>query len=325
MLHVKNLPFPQNFPSEKAMKSWGHNIHNYEPVFWEFQYEIYRYLKNISDEKLLKRYENLCRNFIVFNDSCRDIIPISSYQSSWYWYRKEHQTRYEFFLRKLSLPEPPKPRPGIKKPYKNEKRVSYDILYRYGYNKPITALLELGHAKIKPASVYKDGIFLDPRTDDEKTKEQWFVGDHSKITTQNGDEIKIISDVKSSVSACDYYVLCLSYDFEPSIFDEFGYDSCLIIKKPEEFASRLETTLKKQFPEWYFHHNPIQYFDPYEHQKNEYFSPTMSKDFSFAYQMEYRFLLNPLKPAEEIIPLSEFEIQLGPLSDICELYRVSST
>lgn len=325
MLHVKSLSLPQNYPAERAIKSWGQNIHNYEPEFWEFQYEIYRYLKNISDEKLLKRYEDLCRNFAVFSDSSRDIIPMNSYQSSWYWYRKEHQTRYEFFLRNLSLPEPPKPRAIIKKPYRNEKSVSYDILYRYGYDKPITSLLESGFTKIKSASVYKDGISSDPRTDDEKNKERWFVGNHSKITTQNGDEIKISRDVKSSISACDYYVLCLSYDFEPSIFDEFGYDSCLIIKDPEKFASRLEAEFKKHFPRWYFHHNPIQYFDPFEHQKNEYFNPTMSKDFSFAYQMEYRFLLDPLKPAEEIKSLSNFEIQLGSLSDICELYRVPST
>jgi hypothetical protein len=322
MLQVRSLLLPKNFPTDKAIKSFGQNIHNYEPEFWEFQYENYRYLKNISDQKLIKRYEDLCRNFTVFSDNDRDKIPINSYQSSWYWYRKEHQTRYEFFLRKLSLPEPPKPRSVIKKPYRNEKPVSHDILYRYGYNKSITSLFEFGYTKIKPASVYKDGISSDPRTDDEKNKERWFVGDHSKITTLNGDEIKTIGDVKSNNSACDYYVLCLSYDFEPLMFEEFGYDSCLIIKNPEEFAFRLEAEFKKHFPGWYFHHNPIHYFDPFEHQKNEYFSPTMSKDFSFAYQMEYRFLLDPLKPTEEIKSLSEFEIQLGSLSDICELYRV---
>lgn len=302
------------------MKSWGQNIHDYEPEFWEFQYEIYRYLKNISDESLIKRYEDLCRNFIIFNDRCRGIIPINSFQSSWYWCRKEHQTRYEFFLRELSLPNPPVPRAEIKKPYSNEKPFSYDILYRYGYNKPITYFFELGRTKIKPASAYKEGISSDPRTDDEKNKERWFVGDYSKITTKNREEIKIIGDVKASISACDYYVLCLSHDFEPLIFEQFGYDSCLIIKNPEQFASRLEHEFNKHVHGWYFHHNPIQYFDPFEHVKNEYFSPTMSKDFSFAYQMEYRFLLDPLKPAEEINSLSEFEIELGPLKDICELY-----
>jgi len=322
MIHVDSIHLPSRYPSKKVLNSGNQNIHDYEPEFWEFQYEVYRYLKNVSDEKLTKRYEELCRNFKVFSSNDRDIIPINIFHSSWYWYRKVHQTRYEFFLRGLPVPDYPEPRGGITKPYTNIKPVSYEILYRYGHLKSIISLYALGRTKIRPASTYKDGISSDPRTDDEKTKERWYVGGQLKIRTKNGDEIRTIGDVKSSISACDYYVLCFSYDFEPLIFEEFDYDCCIVIKRPRKFALRLETELKKHFPEWYFHHNPIQYFDPFEHAKNECFSPTMSKDFSFAYQMEYRFILDPLKKAEEIKSLPEFEIELGPLDDICELVRM---
>ncbi len=182
------------------------------------------------------------------------------------------------------------------------------------------SLYENGKTKIKPASSYKDGIAVDPRNDDEKNKHRLFVGDHTIIKTQDGKRIPVIGDVKSTVSACDYYVLCLSCDFEPLIFKNFGYDSCLIIKNPEAFAQRLKKSLKERLPNWYFHHNPIQYFDPHEPIKNEYFSPTMCKDFSYAYQMEYRFIWAPLKNVEEVKDISEIEVEVGPLDDICELY-----
>ncbi len=320
MQNIKNIPLPKQLPTDQALKSCRQNIHNYEPEAWEFQYEIHRYLKNISDEELIQRHENLCKNFIVYNSEDRDKIPINSFQSSWYWFRKEHQTRYEFLLRKLPLPDSPKSRGSINKPYSREKPTSCDVLYRCGHLEPITSLYKFGQTKIKPASAYKDGIASDPRTDDEKTKERWYVGDYTTITTQNGEQMPIIDDVKSTVSACDYYVLCLSCDYEPLIFEEFDYNSCLIIKKPEKFASRLESKLKEHLPDWYFHHNPIQYFDPFEHTKNEYFSPTMCKDFSFAYQMEYRYILDPLKPMNEIKELSTFKIELGSLEDISELH-----
>ncbi len=103
---IDNLTLPTELPTDQAIKSWGQNIHDYEPEFWEFQYERYRYLKNINNEALYKRYEDIRRNFEILTSKERNIIPINSFLSSWYWFRKEHQTRYELFLKKLSLPAP---------------------------------------------------------------------------------------------------------------------------------------------------------------------------------------------------------------------------
>ena len=83
---------------------------NYEPELWEFEYEIYRYLQNISDLELTKRYEAICRNFEVLTTEERNNIPINITQSSWYWYRKEHQTRYEFYLREKPISTLVKPK-----------------------------------------------------------------------------------------------------------------------------------------------------------------------------------------------------------------------
>ena len=84
-------------------------------------------------------------------------------------------------------------------------------------------------------------------------------------------EIPIIGDLKRSVStSSNYYTLCLSCDFEPIIFEEFNNDACVVVKNPEEFARRLEQETKEQLPGWYFHHNPIEYFDPHAPIKNQY-------------------------------------------------------
>jgi hypothetical protein len=75
------------------MKSLGTNIHNYEPDFWEFQYEICRYLGGMDPDQLAKRYRAIVRNFHVFVRPESDVIPIECLFGSWYWYRKEHQRR----------------------------------------------------------------------------------------------------------------------------------------------------------------------------------------------------------------------------------------
>jgi hypothetical protein len=109
----------------------------------------------------------------------------------------------------------------------------------------------------------------------------------------------------------------MSTDFEPQIFEEFGYDSCVIIKDLDQFAARLEASTKYLLPNWYFHHNPVEYFDPHETYKNQYLDTVMCKDFRFAYQMEYRVIWHPQDDASA---KDYIVVRIGSLEDICELY-----
>lgn len=247
MQKLEPLELPDIFPHESAIESWSQNIHDYEPEFWEFQYDVYRYLKNISEDKLIKRYKDLCRNFRILTGNERHVIPINSFLSSWYWYRKEHQTRYEFLLRRRPLPiSIPLPREPINKPFSASGPNACNILFRYGNIKYMKQIVEEGLIRISPASKYKDGSALNPRTDDELNKHRWELGDHITIATQDGNAIPIIGDLKTTESAnSNYYTLCLSCDFEPIIFDQFKYDSCVVINKPDEFTARLEHETKK--------------------------------------------------------------------------------
>jgi hypothetical protein len=319
MQKIPSLKLPGILPHERAIKSWGQNIHDYEAEFWEFQYEIYRYQKNLSDEKVVNRYKEMCRNFRVLTGRERHVIPINTFLSSWYWYRKEHQTRYELFQRGIPLPSPiPEPRRSIKKPFCPKGPNSCDILFRYGHFKYMQGFVEKGKIRISPASAYRDGFELDPRTDDELNKHRWELGDHIRIRTQTGKEQPIIGDLKRTVSAPNnYYTLCVSTDFEPTMFELFGYDSCVVIKNPKEFAARLERVTRSILPGWYFLDCPIEYFDPHEPNRTQLFTATMCKDFSYAYQMEYRFLWDPL---DKTSAKDHIEVNLGPLRDICELY-----
>lgn len=319
MKKIETLKLPEQLPTPSALKSWGQNEHNYEPEFWEFQYEIGRYLKNVGDDKLDERYRDLHRNFCILVRPERHVIPINSFLSSWYWYRKEHQTRYEYFLRKRPLPLPlPWPRGDFLAPVRPKGPNSSDILFRYGESKFMRSFIERGEIRLSPASVYKDGPPSHPRTDDELNITRSVPGQHSRITTMEGKEIPIIGDVHETFSIpMNYYTLCMSTDFEPQILEEFNYDSCVIIKDPETFAARLEASSRGVLPNWYFHHNPVEYFDPCEPYKDQYLDPVMCKDFRFAYQMEYRVILHPKGhgSAKDYIVL-----RIGSLEDICDLY-----
>lgn len=319
MQKIQSLKHPERLPTPDAIKSWKQNEHDYEPDFWEFRYEIYRYLQNLDNDKLAERYRNIHRDFYVLVRPERDVIPVNSFLSSWYWYRKEHQTRYEFYLRNLPLPVPlPSPRGDFAAPIRPKGPNSCDILFRYGESDFMKPFIERGEIRISPASVYKDGPASHPRTDDELNIKRSLLGQHSRITTMEGKEIPITGDIHETFSIpLNYYTLCMSTDFEPQMFEEFNYDSCVIIKDPEQFAARLEISSRSVLPNWYFHHNPVEYFDPYEPYKNQYLDPVMCKDLRFAYQMEYRAIWHPLEygTAKDYIFL-----RLGSLEDICDLY-----
>jgi len=319
MNKIKSIKPPENMPIEKAITSSGQNEHNYEPEFWEFQYECYRYLENISEKDLYKRYESIKENFVIYSESRRDVIPINCFQSSWYWYRKEYQTRYELFLRdpKITI-EPPIPVKNPSKMFLTKQPNSCEMLFRYGHTEFMNDFIYEGKIRVSPALSYKDGLKSDPRTDDELNKHKWIPGKHIKIQTKDGKSIPIIGDMKSMVSAPNYYTISFSTEFENYIFNKFGYDSCVVIKNPKVFEERIKNVMDSILPNWYFFGSPVSYYDPYEDGLlKDAYTATISKDFSYAYQQEYRILWDPLdkKEAEDYI-----HINIGDLRDICEIY-----
>lgn len=322
LLRVPTLHLPNILPHPEAIRSFGDNPHSYESEFWEFQYRNYRYLQRVSDELLAARYKDILRNMKALISLDRNVIPIQSFLSSWYWFRKEHQTRLEFALRDVLLPvasphgitfnneatgAPARPR------HPN----AGDVLFRYDKRPYIEQLAYEGKIRIRPASDFREIDHDWARQDEECSKKSFLPGAHTRITTQDGQDIPILGDVERSVSMPDYYVFCMACDWDLELFDDFEADTCIVIKDVELFARRIEVAAAPQLQGWYFHHNPVQYFDPYERQRNEYFDAAMSKNFKFAYQREYRFLWFSQNGA---LPDGFKFLELGSLGTLAEIH-----
>lgn len=319
---LQNFQLPSRLPHKETLNSLKHNECHYSPDFWELEYLTDRYLENVDEECLNERYQSIAKNLCrLVSEECH-AIPINNFLSSWYWYRKEHQTRVEFYLRGLPLPSTmPEPSP-IKQdaefPLLPRHPNAGDAIFRFGSSKYMKPMVEQGQVRIGPASQYIEGTPGDPRTDDELNKHAFLSGKHSRITTLSGKTLSVIGDVQRTVSSQNYYVLCSSCGYHPELFNDFSADCCVVIRNPEEFARRIDLAFREQLDEdLYFYHNPVEYFDPYEMHHNQPLDAVICKDFSYAYQMEYRFVWFSLK----IVPADGYlYLDLGSLQDIASLY-----
>lgn len=327
MQRVPNLRLPQNLPHPDAVCSYGDNLHSYEPGFWEFQYQCYRYLERVPDTIIIERYQEILRNMNALISRDRDVIPIQSFLSSWYWFRKEHQTRLEMALRNAALPVMSPLNTTFNNlasgaPARPSRPNAGDVLFRYDKRVHIENLVTKGSIRLRPASDFRNMENDRARQDEECSKKVFLPGAHTRITTRDGRSIPILGDAEKKVSMENYYVFCMACDWDQDLFTAFeGADTCVVIKDVEEFVNRVEYAATPQLPGWFFHHSPVQYFDPYERTKNEYFDAAMSKDFKFAYQREYRFLW--FSQNEEQVDGFKF-LSLGSLGNLADVhYNIS--
>lgn len=304
------------------MRSWGQNEHCYHPDMWDLEYVPYRYLSGMSDEDLQNRYHHIVRNMRSYTGPERDVIPIKSYQSSWYWYRKEYQTRLEFALRES---EPPTlthqpPITVTSGPAYPKIPNGTEVIFRYGKRKYMQQMVEQGKVRFSPAESYEGEENNAARKDDELQKHSFMAGRYTTITHESGRQIKLIGDIRRTVGGPGYHLVCFSCVWDVQLFDDFQADTCVAVTDPGEFARRLEAAGRAIFPGWYFLDCPVQYFDPYERMKNEFFNSAMSKDFRFAYQNEFRILWSQMSAG----PINGFQfVDIGPAHDIMTLYDVS--
>lgn len=312
---------PTIFPCQGAIKSWGDNLHSYDPEFWEFFYDLRRYLSRVSDSELNQRYKAIVRNMRALISPDRHVVPIESFLSSWYSYKKEHQTRYEFFLRNQDPPiDPPS---GVldstapNEPMRPGHANGADVLFRYGERQHMQPFVEQGRIRVSPASDYSLCLGDAARHDEEFHKHSYLPGEYTRIVAQDGRTMRVIGDAQRTVSLPNYFILCMSCNWDTDLFDDFGADCCVVIRDAKTFAHRLEVASKVELAGWYFHHNPVHYFDPYEMRPQEAFNAGMSKDFRFAYQREYRFIWFHTGGSEA----SGYKyFDLGPLDEIAKCY-----
>jgi hypothetical protein len=315
---IKALPRPAILPHSRAMVSHKENETSYDPQLWELEYVIHRYLGRVDEQTLHARYDAIVRNMRAIISEDRHVIPIRSFLSSWYWYRKEHQTRLEFALRKLPLH---RELPVIANrdlsaaPARPCHPNGGDVLFRYGERKWLNELVQSGRLRIKAARDYALMENDPARKDDELVKHSYSPGEYVTLILPSGRTSRLIGDLRNSVTGTDYYVYCVANDWDPDLFSDFNADACVVIHNPGEFARRLKTAASSTLGDWYFHYNPVEYFDTYERRTHERIDNAMSKDFRFAYQRETRFLwASRGRSAAGFI-----DLELGPLKDIASL------
>lgn len=317
---IERLVLPKRYPTPEAMKSSGHNEHFYHPDMWEHEYLSYRRMKRMTDCDLRRRYVALVRNMRSYTEPEREIIPLNSYQSSWYWFRKEYQTRLEFALRGI---EPPKfnyepQRLNESGPAHPKVPNGTEIIFRYGKREYMRRMVEQGTIRVSPAESYKCEENNAARQDDELQKHSYMPGQNTTITRASGQRLKVIGDIRRTISGPQYHLVCFSCVWYIELFADFHADTCVVVTDPAKFERRLETAGRTAFPGWYFHSCPVQYFDPYERTENEFFNAAMSKDFRFAYQNEYRILWSQMTAA----PVVGFQsVEIGPAHDLMTMYN----
>ena len=321
MLKINCLALPEALPIPAAMKPG--NKKGYDPEFWEFEYDCCRYLERATNDYVIARYNDILKNMTVLTSPDRDVIPISSFLSSWYWFRKEHQTRYEIQQRGLvlsqKLPAKLKYSTNRDAPHSPHSPNYGDILFRYTNRQYAEEMLAEGKVRIGAASLVEKFDSDRARFDKELEKSSYSPGKHVHIVTEEGRKLPIIGDLCSTVSRPDYYFFCMSLDLDAALFMDFSADCCVVIKKPDIFRERLGRVTERQLPGWKFGDFPVEYYDPCERIRNQLLSADGSKDFCYAYQRENRFIwAHP-----QGIPAKGYKfLSLGSLADIAEIHAL---
>ena len=195
-----------------------------------------------------------------------------------------------------------------------------DVIFRYGERKHMRQMVQDGSVRFSPAESYDGEENNEARRDDELQKHAYMPGQYTTIIHESGQRIPVIEDVQHTVGGPRYHLVCFSCVWDPQLFEEFGADTCVAVTEPREFARRIGEAGKDVFPGWYFLDCPVQYFDPYERLKNEFFDAGMSKDLRYAYQNEFRILWSQMRAT----PIDRHQIvNIGPVYDIMTMYDIN--
>lgn len=190
---------------------------------------------------------------------------------------------------------------------------------------PKTMLDQL--VRFAPATLYRELPVDHARSDQELSKAYKRPGQVIQIDLK-GSPIQAIGDVEfamrrhieqdGALHDIPYWFCSFCSDLDPRLFHEFsGSDACIIIFDPMEFVRRALPHLNRAAPMARKELFPNQYFDPYFRGAHK-LSPLVSKEMSFAYQREMRFVLDP----EGGAPLADSDlfVEIGPLADIAAVY-----
>ena len=148
-------------------------------------------------------------------------------------------------------------------------------LIKLGKRVHMQELHEKGRLRVSPASSYLDPSLNYAVNDDELEFTQVTPGSEITITymDEKTGEMKSanpIGEVSSTTRlTTNFYVYCMTHALDYRLFDDFGADSCVIVRDPSAFCTRLQGAVMTQFPNWLCQFRSVKYIDPYLHQERD--------------------------------------------------------
>ena len=300
---------------------------------WRQQYRSRRYLQNATDEALATRFRDIFGNLLTLtNDGKIGILPVGP--DGEYWMVLFTHVLEEYVIRgrgvpqisDFTMPSPTSPHaPKSMKAVKKAKELeSRTVLVKLGKKTHMQGMYNHGRIRISPASSYSDPSLNRAIQDDELGLDSFVPGSEVTITLLDQTTLapttstKPLGDVTRSLRlATDYYVYCMTHTLEHRLFSDFSATACVIVHDAQQFQKRMWHEVSMRLPGWIDWEQSVKYFDPYLSSSDE-VDLFCTKHFRYWYQKEYRFVWIP--PTKSKNTLKPFDVQLGSLSDIAELF-----
>lgn len=312
----------------------------YDKELWAFMSKIDgRRLINLTDIELQDRLNVIDRNIQYLDDgsSNRDSLREDrGWLSPWWWLRTRFWTLQEFEHRELVpcstpvIPQMPSLSVGLTGVIGGGRR----MLVRISKIKWLMETLNNGVLRFAHANIYRNSALDAARHDDELNKTYRRPSQAIHISSLDGKKIESVGDVAFSTCRVvdngtrliemPYWMCSFSSDLDPRLFDEFGSkedpteDGCIVIFEPNTFVQRALSPLITIAPTARKLLFPTDYFDPY-YPCQDALSTIKSKDFSYAYQREMRFVLDP-ESSRWFGNDKEIFIEIGSIADIAGVY-----
>lgn len=314
----------------------GHRF--FDEELWDFVgRRAGRLMENLSDEALRSRLAQIDRNIQYLDDAPgpRDELPPErGWLSPWFWLRLRHYTLVEFAERSLS-PSPSAdvaPMPPLHPTFRGLHAGGDKRLVRISREPWLMETLNFGRLRLTPATAYREIEGDAARTDNEMAKAYRRPGRILTITGPAGQRLEPIGDVTFSSSRVTsdgqteipYWLMCFSTDLDPRLVSDFpsaeGDDAVLVIFDPMTFIRRGLDHLNHVAPRSVKSLCQVNYYDGY-HPPSEPISAVFMKDIRFAYQREWRMVLDP-EGNEILANGGVLTVDIGSIADIAAIYSV---
>ncbi|PCI33973.1 MAG: hypothetical protein COB54_02950 [Alphaproteobacteria bacterium] len=321
-----------NFYIEVHVKVHIYSLMMKRHEYWRMKYRGDRYLETASISEIEKRSQEINFNSLTVNDNGQ--ISIHTDAGGVEWMKLGTHIQEEIILRgldfrtlkimdnlpRVSHPEPPR---GLRI-LKGQALPDQPYLVRIGQRQHIIDAYSRGRIRIAPAVSYSDpSLNIAIRDDELKVKT---ILSRKGVLIQKIDEFsgKIIGapfeplgDLTITRDINDnFFVLCLTQQYQPRQLDDFDGDGLLIITNPRRFQKRLERAVNAVRPDLKMTASEVVYYDPYKPDP-AHIPGHLVKDFRYWYQQEFRMVWT--KPG---LGLDEkpFFVELGTLKGIASMY-----